>query len=53
MAGPNSCQFGSLYNGVYAKEGIVVYSKGRYLNDVYTGRGAGGNPSADVVREVA
>ena len=41
VAGHNRCQIGSVYNGVYAKEGIVVYSKGRYLNDVYTGRGQG------------
>ena len=40
VTGHNRCQFGSLQkSSVYAKEGIVVYSKGQYLNDVYTWRG--------------
>ena len=31
----------------------LVLSKGPYLNDVYTGRGEGVYPNADVEREVA
>ena len=34
-------------------EEVCDTSKGPYLNDVYTERGGGGCPNADVVREVA
>ena len=32
---------------------LTTPAKGPYLNDVYTERGGGGYPNADVVREVA
>ena len=34
-------------------EFTVTNADGPYLNDVYMGRGEGGYPNADVVREVA
>ena len=34
-------------------EFTVTNADGPYLNDVYMGRGGGGYPNADVVREVA
>ena len=42
VTGHNRCQFGSVMkSSVYAKEGIVVYSKGGHLNYVYPWRGQG------------